>query len=118
MSPARTETIPSGFFAPQPAAKSIFPDGLKTGGQHQPVYELIQPFDKFPTVISGPTVWKKEDFISNPEKWTHPFTQEEITEISDAADKFMAAGLPLTGISKVMAESLHPSHVASLHHLN
>lgn len=79
----------------------LFPDGLKTTGQHPPLYDLVRPFSDFPKEITGPTVWKAEDFQNCPEKWTHWFTDEELAELSNAADAFMAAGTPLTGITKV-----------------
>jgi len=85
---------------PGTANKSIFPDGYKTTGQKAPVYSLVQPYENFPKNISGPTVWKADDFRDAPEKWTHAFTDDEIAEIGEAADKFIEAGLPLTGISK------------------
>jgi len=83
------------------ASKSIFPDGIRTSGQHTPLSSKLRPYSDFPKEISGPTVWKKEDYIDNPEKWTHPFTQEEVEELGAAADNFIAKGIPLTGISKV-----------------
>lgn len=103
MAPALTEsslpTAPHQLKASVPI--DIFPDGLKTTGQHPPLYDHIQPFEKFPKEITGPTVWTAEDFKNNPEKWTHVFTEEEIEELSNAADKFLAAKIPLTGITKV-----------------
>ncbi|PWY83662.1 taurine catabolism dioxygenase TauD, TfdA family protein [Aspergillus sclerotioniger CBS 115572] len=87
---ALTQTIPI----------EIFPDGLKTTGQHPPLAEHIHPFEKFPTEITGPTVWKPEDYRDNPEKWTHRFTEAEIDELSFAADEFLRKKIPMTGISK------------------
>ncbi|KAI9722616.1 MAG: hypothetical protein M1812_001547 [Candelaria pacifica] len=81
-------------------SKSAFPDGIKTSGQHPPVYDLIHPYSDLPKKITGPTVWNAEDYASHPERWTHPFTDAEIAELSDAADRFLASGTPLTGISK------------------
>ncbi|KAE8351300.1 hypothetical protein BDV28DRAFT_150101 [Aspergillus coremiiformis] len=78
----------------------IFPDGLKTTGQHAPLYDHIRHFDQFPKAISGPTVWRSEDYREQPEKWTHRFTSEEIAELSATADAFLANKIPLTGISK------------------
>ncbi|EGD87063.1 hypothetical protein H112_05585 [Trichophyton rubrum D6] len=78
----------------------IFPDGLKTTGQQPPLYDQIRPFSEFPKKITGPTVWKAEDYKNNPEKWTHRFTEEECAEMSAAADAFVASGIPLTAISK------------------
>ncbi|KAF3480360.1 TfdA family oxidoreductase [Arthroderma uncinatum] len=81
-------------------SRDIFPDGLKTTGQQPPLYDQIKPFSEFPKHITGPTVWKAEDFSNNPEKWTHRFTAEECAEMSAAADDFVASGIPLTAISK------------------
>lgn len=101
MAPALADTLPT---APHNLSVplDIFPDGLKTTGQHPPLYDHIAPFDKFPKQISGPTVWRAEDYSSNPEKWTYPFTAQDIDELSTAADNFLAAKIPLTGISKVL----------------
>lgn len=83
------------------APRDIFPDGIRTSGQHPPVYDQLKPYSEFPKEITGPTLWRKEDYVNNPEKWIHPFTDEEIQELSDTADRFIAAGTPLTGITKV-----------------
>ncbi|XRM42960.1 hypothetical protein ABZX51_006169 [Aspergillus tubingensis] len=93
----------------------VFPDGLKTTGQHPPLYEHIHPFDRFPKEITGPTVWKPEDYSNNPEKWTHRFTEEEIEELSAAADGFLEAKIPMTGISK--SNFPLPNLAARLHEL-
>ncbi|KKA21199.1 Uncharacterized protein T310_4777 [Rasamsonia emersonii CBS 393.64] len=79
---------------------NLFPDGLKTTGQHPPIYEELKPFEAFPKEITGPTVWTAEEYREHPEKWTHRFTEEELEELSTTADKFIASGTPLTGISK------------------
>ncbi|KAL2217701.1 hypothetical protein M432DRAFT_548989 [Thermoascus aurantiacus ATCC 26904] len=100
MAPGLTETLPTPPHQLGPVDRNIFPDGLKTTGQHPPIYELLQPFEKFPKEITGPTVWKAEDFKDHPEKWTHRFTDEELEELSTAADNFIASGTPLTAISK------------------
>lgn len=100
MAPALADALPT---APHNLSvpTDIFPDGLKTTGQHPPLYDQIAPFDKFPKEITGKTVWKPEDYINNPEKWTYAFSPEEIEELSTASDNFMAAKIPLTGITKV-----------------
>ncbi|KAJ9136568.1 Clavaminate synthase-like protein [Pleurostoma richardsiae] len=82
------------------APRSIFPDGIRTSGQHNPLYDQLRPYSEFPKEISGPTVWKREDYVNNPERWTHRFTEDELQELSDTADRFIASGTPLTGISK------------------
>ncbi|KAL2374916.1 hypothetical protein RJ035_003399 [Blastomyces gilchristii] len=83
-----------------PISLDLFPDGLKTTGQHPPIYEQLKPFSEFPKEITGRTVWKAEDYKDNPEKWTHRFTEAEIDELSQTSDAFIAAKIPLTGISK------------------
>ena len=104
MAPALTSTI-----APQttpisiqnPPSKNLFPDGLRTSGQHPPLYELLESYDAFPTKISGPTLWQADDYTSHPERWIHRFSPAEIDEMNIAADHFLASGVPLTGITKV-----------------
>nr|ANM86565.1 putative dioxygenase [Cladonia uncialis subsp. uncialis]AUW31348.1 putative dioxygenase [Cladonia uncialis subsp. uncialis] len=73
---------------------------IKTSGQHPPIYEQLRSYKDFPDEITGPTVWNAEDYRNNPERWTHWLMEDEIAELSDAADKFKAASIPLTGISK------------------
>ena len=80
---------------------SLFPDGIKTSGQHPPLYEQLKNYKDFPQEITGATVWDAEDYKHNPERWTHWFAEDEIAELSNAADEFRAASIPLTGISKV-----------------
>jgi len=102
MAPGLTEIIPPAAyeFGGKPVSKAIFPDGIKTSGQHPPLYDELRPFEDFPNQIVGPTVWKAEDYVNAPERWVHRFTEEEITEMSIAADSFLELGTPLTGISK------------------
>ncbi|KAF2827430.1 Clavaminate synthase-like protein [Ophiobolus disseminans] len=82
------------------APKNIFPDGIKTSGQHEPLYDELRPYSDFPREITGSTAWNRDDYKSNPERWTHPFSASEIDEISSAADAFISSGTPLTGITK------------------
>lgn len=82
--------------------RSIFPDGIKTSGQHPPLYHQLRPYEDFPHDITGATVWDANDYKDSPERWTHWFTDEEIAEMSEAADNFRDAGIPLPGISKVL----------------
>ncbi|OKL55610.1 hypothetical protein UA08_09033 [Talaromyces atroroseus] len=79
---------------------ALFPDGLKTTGQHAPLPEFVQPFEKYPAEITGRTVWKAEDYKDSPEKWVHRFTDAEVEELSTAADRFIEDGIPLTGITQ------------------
>ncbi|KAG7005765.1 hypothetical protein G7Y79_00018g045720 [Physcia stellaris] len=64
------------------ASRSIFPDGIKTSGQHPPNYDELKGYDEFP------------------KRWVHRFSEDEIEEMSTAADDFKASGTPLTGITK------------------
>ncbi|KXX76240.1 hypothetical protein MMYC01_206872 [Madurella mycetomatis] len=82
------------------APQHIFPDGIRTSGQHPPLYDVLRPYSDFPKEITGPTVWQAADFIDRPEQWVHPLTDSEIEELSAAADAFIASGTPLTGISR------------------
>jgi hypothetical protein len=94
-----TEPIPTKY-ANNRAPTSIYPDGIKTSGQHAPIYDLLRPYEDFPKEITGPTVWNAEEYKNHPEQWTHHFTDSENEEISAAADAFIASGTPLTGISQ------------------
>ena len=86
------------------APKSISPEYIKTSGQHPPIYEQLRSYEVFPEEITGPTVWDAAEYKSSPERWTHWLTEDEIRELSDAADKFSAASIPLTSISKVSSK--------------
>jgi hypothetical protein len=96
-------TAPHNLSSPAQKAidRKIFPDGIKTSGQHPPLYNQIRSYSDFPKEIIGETVWKAEDYTNNPERWVHVFSDEEITELSEVADNFLASKTPLTGISKV-----------------
>lgn len=85
-----------------------FPDGIKTTGQQPPLYEEVRPYSDFPKIITGPTAWTKDDFSGSPEKealWKHPFTEEELEELSTAAEQYLASGRSLTEMSKVKDEN-------------
>ncbi|ERS98123.1 uncharacterized protein SPSK_06339 [Sporothrix schenckii 1099-18] len=82
------------------APRDIFPDGIRTSGQHNPLYDQLKPYAAFPKEITGPTVWRKEDYEGQPERWVHRFSEAEIDELSAAADAFIASGTPLTGIAQ------------------
>jgi hypothetical protein len=103
MAPALTTAPPQPphtLAPPSKAPTSIYPDGIKTSGQHPPIYSQLRPYEDFPKEITGPTVWKPEDYRNNPERWTHVFSDAENAEIGAAADAFIASGTPLTGITK------------------
>ncbi|KAL1393955.1 hypothetical protein HDK64DRAFT_13868 [Phyllosticta capitalensis] len=97
--PQAPHTLPSKASS-VPVDRNVFPDGIKTSGQHAPLYDQLRPYEDFPKEITGPTVWNADNYKNNPERWTHPFSEEEVAELSAAADKFIADGIPLTGISK------------------
>ena len=82
------------------APRDIWPDGIRTSGQHPPIYSKLKSYSDFPKEITGSTVWKAEDYTNNPERWVHRLTEDEIAELGAAADEFMASGQPLTGITK------------------
>jgi len=70
-------TAPHNLSSPaqQPAVdRKIFPDGIKTSGQHPPLAEHIKHYSEFPKEITGETVWKQEDYANNPERWVHVFS--------------------------------------------
>lgn len=83
------------------APKNVFPDGIRTSGQLDPIYNALQPYNSFPKKIAGPTVWCGADYQNHPEKWVHRFTPEEIEELGETSDRFIQQGIPLTGISQV-----------------
>jgi hypothetical protein len=90
------------FSKNEAAPRDIFPDGIRTSGQHPPLYDALKPYPEFPKEIRGPTVWKAEEYVNHPERWVHRFTADEIEELGETTDRFLASGTPLTGISKVV----------------
>lgn len=102
MAPSAVETpLIEAVYTYDKPSKLVFPDGIKTSGQFDPIYDQIRPYEEFPVDIAGHTVWEAEDYAKNPEQWTHQFSDGEIKEMSDAADAFIASDTPLTGIAKV-----------------
>lgn len=107
MAPGLTATFPHHTpTLEKQVPRSIFPDGIKTSGQHPPLYHQLSPYQDFPHKITGATVWDADDYKNYPERWTHWWTDEEVAEMSEAADTFKNAGIPLTGISKVFLERI------------
>ena len=78
------------------APRDVFPDGIRTSGQLDPEYSLLQPYESFPEHIEGPTAWKREDYADQPKKWVHRFTDEEIEELGKAryADEVLEVDPP------------------------
>lgn len=95
-----TTSAQSWMYTP---TRGHFPDGTRTTGQYAPNYGELQSFENFPEKITGPTVWKTEEYQNNPERWTHTFSKEELEEISKAAEGFYAAERPLINITKVFS---------------
>jgi len=101
--------------AAQKVNKAVFPDGFKTSGQHPPLYDQLYPYSAFPKHITGPTVWRAEEYSSNPERWVHHFSASEIAAFSDAADAFIEASkaspstYSLTGITQSQFPLAHDS---------
>src|SRR4051794_37291605 len=106
MAPARTENasfvpndVPTSTpLKSNPVNFTVFPDGIKTSGQHPPLYDQLAPYSAFPKVISGPTVWHPSTYVHNSERWTHPLSSSEIAELSAAADALLSSSTPLTAI--------------------
>ncbi|KAF8247615.1 taurine catabolism dioxygenase TauD, TfdA family protein [Wilcoxina mikolae CBS 423.85] len=73
---------------------------LRTSGQHEPLFDKLTPYSEFPKEITGPTAWERSDFVDHPEKWVYWWTEADIAEIDAAVEGFVAAGVPLTTISK------------------
>ncbi|ETN39273.1 uncharacterized protein HMPREF1541_05496 [Cyphellophora europaea CBS 101466] len=96
-----TPSPPGGKVNSKHVDLSIFPDGIKTSGQHDPIYDQIAPYSAFPKAIptTAPTYWEAPDYAGNPSLWQHPLSSEELASLSAAADDFMAQDLPLTAIS-------------------
>jgi hypothetical protein len=93
--------LPAGLPRVVPVDRKLFPDGLRTSGQHPPIESQLRPFDEFPRIITGPTAWTAEHMIQHPEQWIHRWTEAELEELLQAVDTFIAWGTTLTSISKV-----------------
>ena len=96
--------MPAGLPRLTPVDRKVFPDGLRTSGQHPPIESQIKPFDEFPIHITGRTVWKATDIADKPERWIHAFSSSELRELEQAADAFLHSGVSLTTINKVCCD--------------
>jgi ABC-type Zn uptake system ZnuABC Zn-binding protein ZnuA len=70
-------------------------------GQHPPIYSLLQPYERFPKEVAGPSVWRADDLKNNSDSWTYEFSQGQIEELGQAADAILGNGIKLTDISQV-----------------
>ncbi|KAJ5667307.1 taurine catabolism dioxygenase TauD [Penicillium longicatenatum] len=92
--------MPQGLPRVLPIDRKLFPDGLRTSGQHPPVPDQLRAFEEFPREISGPTVWTPQEMIDHPEQWIHHWTENELQQLLEAVENFIASGTPLVNISK------------------
>jgi hypothetical protein len=60
MAPALTSSAPTALphelfkkLANNDAPKNVFPDGIKTSGQHEPLYDQLRSYSEFPKEITG-----------------------------------------------------------------
>ena len=93
--------VPTGLPPLTLVDRKVFPDGLRTSGQHPPIASQLKSFEEFPIYITGRTVWKATDLAENPERWIHAFSYLELDELERAADAFLHSDVPLTSINKV-----------------
>lgn len=94
--------------APSVASASEAPIQIKkilTSGQHDPLYDVLAPYEAYPKEITGRSLWKAEDFRKSPESWTYWWTPEQLEALSKTADEFLAAKRSLTTITKVCFRS-------------
>ncbi|GAA95689.1 uncharacterized protein L969DRAFT_44919 [Mixia osmundae IAM 14324] len=71
-----------------------------TSGQHDPVLDLLAPYSEFPKEIRGKTVWTATEYANAPERWISRWTEQQLEDLSEAADRWAASGRPLTEITK------------------
>ncbi|PWN50702.1 Clavaminate synthase-like protein [Violaceomyces palustris] len=86
--------------AAQKALKSA--TNVLTSGQHDAIPELLTPYEELPKEITGPTVWKAEDYRGeeNRHKWVHIWTEQEIKQLEDASNLWLLSGRELGEIER------------------
>ncbi|KAJ1709615.1 MFS multidrug transporter [Aspergillus flavus] len=89
--------LPAGLSRLMPVDRNLFPDGLRTSGQHPPIDGKLRHFEEFPREITGPTPQQRVDY---PEEWIHKWTEVEFEELLQTVEGFIAPGTPLISISK------------------
>jgi hypothetical protein len=72
-----------------------------SAGQHEPVASLIQPYSAFPKKLTGRTVWKREEFLTDTTAWKKRWTSAQISLLDEAYAQFEATGKQITEISRV-----------------
>jgi hypothetical protein len=93
-------TIQALTFRP-PAIMPIATPRPLTQGQSDVSLDLVQPYSNFPLKVTGPTVWKAEDFRSKPDLWKKQWSEEQIRDLEQAYVRFKESGKPITSITKV-----------------
>ncbi|WOO84275.1 Taurine hydroxylase-like protein SAT17 [Vanrija pseudolonga] len=73
---------------------------LLTSGQHEPLFDILTPYEQFPKEVTGPTVWTKEEFESNPKAWKWRWTPEQIADLEAAYDEWEKTGKSLPEINR------------------
>ncbi|KAL1406724.1 hypothetical protein Q8F55_006128 [Vanrija albida] len=73
---------------------------LLTSGQHEPIFDILTPYDQFPQEVTGPTVWTKEQFESDPKAWKWRWTPEQIADLEKAYVEWEATGKSLPEINR------------------
>ncbi|RMZ39131.1 MFS multidrug transporter [Aspergillus flavus] len=89
--------LPAGLSQLMPVDRNLFPNSLRTSGQHPPIDGKLRHFEEFPREITGPTPQQRVDY---PEEWIHKWTEVEFEELLQAVEGFIASGTPLISISK------------------
>lgn len=92
---------------------TIQPVEVRSQGQHDVLFDLVRPYGDFPREVSGPTVWRAEEFRERPGLWTKAWSEEHIKELEQAYDQFVQQDLPITLITKV-CPPLNAAHVSTL----
>ncbi|WWC70478.1 uncharacterized protein I206_104429 [Kwoniella pini CBS 10737] len=71
-----------------------------TSGQHEPVESLVQAYSSFPREVTGPTVWRREEYIDHPDLWKKTWTAEQIKDLETSYEGFLKTGLDLPQITR------------------
>ncbi|KAI1617445.1 taurine catabolism dioxygenase TauD [Exophiala viscosa] len=82
-----------------------------SSGQRDPVYDMLTPFDKMPTKMTGRTVWTKEELAADPDRWIRRWTPKEIEHIATAIHQVEKQNLSLAQVDR--STFVLPSSLAS-----
>ncbi|CDU22274.1 uncharacterized protein SPSC_00904 [Sporisorium scitamineum] len=93
-----------GFSASQIEAQRSLKSSIQelTSGQHDADASLLTPYEELPKQITGPTVWDADSYAGaeNAAKWTHTFTQHEVSQLESAAQLWLESGRELGEIER------------------